>query len=364
MYQPIENYGVIGNARTVALVGMHGSIDWFCYPDVDSPSVFGALLDDQKGGRFSILPAEDSVRRKQFYWPSTNILVTRFFNEQGIAELQDFMPMRTGASPSDSVYRRALCVRGEVRFQVECTPAFDYGRQSHTVDFCRHGARFQSPGLTMRLSSTVPLREGACQGAIAEFVLKQGETALFVLSGCESCDDPSEPPNENEAQFIFHETVKYWRQWLSACSYHGRWREQVQRSALLLKLLTYRPTGAIVAAPTCSLPEVIGGIRNWDYRYTWIRDAAFTVYAFLRLGFKEEAAGFIEWLTRFPPRSEEQGYRPHPADRARRASGPRGDTKSLGRLPRLLAGPHRQRRGRSIPERYLWRGHGFVLLIQ
>lgn len=296
MYQPIENYGIIGNMRTVALAGMHGSIDWLCYPDVDSPSVFGAILDDAKGGRFRVAPVDETVRRKQFYWPSTNILVTRFFNEQGIAELQDFMPLRRGVVLPGSIYRRVRCVRGSVPFRVECRPAFDYGRQPHRVAICRNGARFESAALSLCLSSSIPLREGEASSAVAEFVLHDGETALFVLGGCASADDPPPLPGEAQAEEIFHDTVDYWRCWLSQCCYHGRWREQVHRSALVLKLLTYQPTGAIVAAPTCSLPEVIGGSRNWDYRYTWIRDAAFTVYAFLRIGFREEASAFIDWL--------------------------------------------------------------------
>ena len=310
MYQPIENYGVIGNMRTVALAGMHGSIDWLCYPDIDSPSVFGALLDDAKGGRFRIAPVDESVRRKQFYWASTNILVTRFFNDEGIVELQDFMPLRRGAALPGSVYRRLRCVRGEVRFRVECRPAFDYGRQPHRVTVCEHGARFDSPALSLCLSSSVPLREGEAASAIAEFSLRQCESALFILGGCAPTGGVPPVPGQAEAEEIFHETVAYWRGWLSACQYRGRWREQVQRSALLLKLLTFQPTGAIVAAPTCSLPEVIGGARNWDYRYSWLRDAAFTVYAFLRLGFTEEAAAFIGWLGNFAagnPRGEGSG---------------------------------------------------------
>jgi GH15 family glucan-1,4-alpha-glucosidase len=307
MYQPIENYGVIGNMRTVALAGVDGSIDWFCFPDVDSPSVFGALLDDAKGGRFRIAPIDESVRRKQFYWPSTNILVTRFFNDEGIVELQDFMPLRRGVTLPGAIYRRVRCVRGEVHFRVECRPAFDYGRQAHETHICRDGARFSAPGLALCLSSSMPLREGDGGGVGAEFVLRHGESHLFILAACTGAGDAPPVPDEEAAEQLFRDTVEYWRGWLAACNYRGRWREQVQRSALLLKLLTFQPTGAIVAAPTCSLPEVIGGSRNWDYRYTWIRDAAFTVYAFLRIGFKEEAAAFIEWLTKFAghdPRSE------------------------------------------------------------
>jgi GH15 family glucan-1,4-alpha-glucosidase len=273
---------------------MHGSIDWFCYPDVDSPSVFGALLDDAKGGRFRVAPVDESVRRKQFYWASTNILVTRFFNDEGVVELQDFMPLRRGATLPGSICRRVRGVRGNVHFRIECRPAFDYGRKPHQVTICGNGARFDSPGLSLALSSSVPLREGDGGGAGAEFAVRQGQSELFVLTGCGRQENTPPVPADDEE--IFHETVKYWRSWLAACCYTGRWRERVERSALVLKLLTFQPTGAIVAAPTCSLPEVIGGARNWDYRYTWIRDAAFTVYAFLRIGFKEEAAAFIDWL--------------------------------------------------------------------
>ena len=311
MYQPIENYGVIGNMRTVALAGMDGSIDWFCYPDIDSPSVFGAILDDQKGGRFRIAPVDEAVRRKQFYWPSTNILVTRFYSEEGIVELQDFMPLRRGEILPGVVCRRVRCVRGRMPFRVICQPAFDYGRQGHEVHFCEHGVRFDSARLSLRLSSSVGLREVEGRGAGAEFTLEQGQTEHFALEGCGKGESPPPVPRDEEGEQIFNETVKYWRDWLSACEYRGRWREQVQRSALMLKLLTFQPTGAIVAAPTCSLPEAIGGGRNWDYRYTWIRDAAFTVYAFLRIGFKEEAAAFIDWLCNFTaqnPRLENRGY--------------------------------------------------------
>ena len=297
-YQPIENYGIIGNMRTVALVGMNGSIDWYCYPHFDSPSIFGAILDDKKGGRFQISADADGVRHKQFYWPSTNVLVTRFLLADGIAELEDFMP---AGLPSDSpeyrhIYRRIRCVRGSVRMSVACRPAFDYGRQPHDTRIVAHGATFKSASLTLALSTAVPLKNDGRGGVSAEFVLSEGKSQTFILR-----DDCAEggvpfPESENDAEMLLHSTVKFWQDWLSTCTYHGRWRDQVQRSALALKLLTFEPTGAIVASPTTSLPEVIGGARNWDYRYTWMRDAAFTVYAFLRLGFKNEAAAFMRWI--------------------------------------------------------------------
>ena len=301
-YQPIENYGIIGNMRTVALVGMNGSIDWYCYPNFDSPSIFGAILDDKKGGRFQISAQADGTRRKQFYWPSTNVLVTRFLLPDGIAELEDFMP--AGLAPESPeyhhVYRRVRCVRGTVRLSITCRPAFNYGREIHDTLIGANGALFKTGSLTLALSTKVPLRHDGQGGVSAELVLNEEESQIFVF-GEEPAAESAVPaaPSEKDAADLLQNTVKFWQKWLSACTYHGRWRDQVQRSALALKLLTFEPTGAIIAAPTTSLPEVMGGTRNWDYRYTWIRDAAFTVYAFLRIGFKEEAAAFMRWLEEY-----------------------------------------------------------------
>ena len=300
-YQPIEDYGIIGNMRTVALVGMNGSIDWYCSPNFDSPSIFGAILDDKKGGRFKIAPVADRVKSKQFYWPSTNILVTRFLHEDGIAELEDFMP---AGLPADSeayrqLYRRIRCVRGSVRMSLICQPALDYGRAQHEVRVGEQGASFCAGNQSFWICSAVPLEQSANGAVSAEFVLSEGESRTFVFTDNAKTKCDLQPPSEEEAEEIFQRTVKFWRSWLSASTYRGRWRERVERSALALKLLTFESTGAIVAAPTASLPEVIGGTRNWDYRFTWIRDAAFTVYAFVRLGFTEEAAGFVSWLQNY-----------------------------------------------------------------
>jgi GH15 family glucan-1,4-alpha-glucosidase len=297
-YQPIENYGIIGNMRTAALVGTNGSIDWYCYPHFDSPSIFGAILDDRKGGRFQISADGDGVRHKQFYWPSTNVLVTRFLQEGGIAELEDFMPVGLSydAPGYHHLYRRIRCARGTVRISIVCHPAFDYGRRTHDTIIQPNGAMFNSDGLRLVLSTAAPLTSDGAGGVSAELVLTEGQSQIFVLRGDGADGDIPSPPSEKEAEELLHHTVKFWQDWLSASTYHGRWREQVQRSALVLKLLTFEPSGAIIAAPTTSLPEVIGGARNWDYRYTWIRDAAFTVYAFLRIGFKDEAAAFLAWI--------------------------------------------------------------------
>jgi GH15 family glucan-1,4-alpha-glucosidase len=311
-YQPIENYGIIGNMRTVALVGMNGSIDWYCYPHFDSPSIFGAILDDKNGGCFRISAASDSGRHKQFYWPSTNVLVTRFLLTDGIAELEDFMPV---GLPCDSpeyrhIYRRIRCVRGSVRISLACRPAFDYGRQTHDTLIEANGAKFKTSSMTLALSTAVPLRNDGDGGVSAEFVLSDGRSEVFILRA--DCNEGGVPCalSEEVASELLRDTVKFWQNWLSTCTYHGRWRDQVHRSALALKLLTFEPTGAIVAAPTTSLPEVIGGARNWDYRYTWMRDAAFTVYAFLRIGFRDEAAAFMSWIEDYASkyaRSNERG---------------------------------------------------------
>ncbi len=300
-YQAIENYGIIGNMRTIALVGMNGSIDWYCYPHFDSPSIFGALLDDKAGGRFQISAVGDPVRYKQFYWPSTNILITRFLLADGIVELEDFMPV---GLPVDSpwyqhLFRRIRCVRGAVRISLVCRPAFDYGRKSHQTHVDANGAFFKSSGLTLALSTAVPLRQDEQGGVTAEFLLAEGRSEAFLLRAHLGDNLTPCPPLQEEAEELFQGTVRFWQKWLSACTYYGRWREQVQRSALALKLLTFEPTGAIVAAPTTSLPEVIGGTRNWDYRYTWLRDAAFTIYGFLRIGFRDEAAGFMNWIEKY-----------------------------------------------------------------
>jgi GH15 family glucan-1,4-alpha-glucosidase len=296
-YQPIEHYGIIGNLRTAALVGMNGSIDWFCVPFFDSPSVFAAILDDQKGGRFEIGPREDDVRTKQFYWPETNVLVTRFLSPDGVGEVEDFMPVGISReSPwHDQLIRRVRVMRGTVVFRIYCRPAFDYARMPHRTTIGEHGTVFESAALSLGLASSVPLsrEENAVHGT---FVLQEGEEAVFVLRPLQSGETGPRCPSKAETQDVFEHTVNYWHRWLSKCTYAGRWREMVYRSALTLKLMTFEPTGAVVAAPTCSLPESLGGGRNWDYRYTWIRDAAFTLYALLRIGFTEEAHDFMQWL--------------------------------------------------------------------
>ncbi len=200
----------------------------------------------------------------------------------------------TGRMPNELV-RRVRVVRGKVAFRLECRPGFDYARAPHICHGGAHGARFEGPGLSLGLCAPVPLRQDGT-GVVADFTLGEGKNLTFVLRFLAPEDDAGHCPGAGEAEDWFRDTVAYWRKWLSKCTYTGRWREMVHRSAMTLKLLSYEPSGAIVAAPTCSLPESIGGPRNWDYRYTWIRDAAFTLYGLLRIGFSEEAARFRDWL--------------------------------------------------------------------
>ncbi len=293
-YEPIEDHGVIGNMRTAALVSRTGSIDWFCYPNFDSPSVFASILDADKGGFFRIHPAGSVTSHKQLYWPDTNILVTRFLSEEGVAEVADYMPvLPRGGHGYDGIIRMVKCVRGSMRFRADCQPAFNYARDEHLTEIGKGWAKFRSPKLSLGLASKVPWKRHE-SGVTALFTLKEGQSATFELRALTNGEKLG--LGEQESEELFRTTVEFWRRWLSKSTYHGRWREMVHRSALVLKLLTFEPTGAIVAAPTCSLPERLGGTRNWDYRYTWIRDAAFTVYALLRIGFTEEAGAFIKFL--------------------------------------------------------------------
>jgi len=293
-YQPIENYGVIGNMRTVALVGINGSIDWLCFPHFDSPSIFAAILDSKKGGKFKIAPAMNGVTCKQIYWPDTNVLVSRFLSPDGVCEIIDYMPIITD-NHSNKLIREVKVIRGSMKLHLECTPAFNYGRDDHTAMVSEKGAGFFTQNLDMGLLTHIPLKVKG-KSVVAEFTLNEGQTEVFVLRELVTGQEHGICLTEDEEYGEFKNTVNYWRRWLSQCTYTGRWREMVHRSALVLKLLTFEPTGAVVAAPTCSLPEMIGGERNWDYRYTWIRDAAFTLYGLLRIGFTNEAANFMKWL--------------------------------------------------------------------
>jgi GH15 family glucan-1,4-alpha-glucosidase len=277
-------------------VGKNGSLDWYCPLRFDAPSVFAAILDRRRGGRFSLAPRDPEHKTRQLYLPDTNVLITRFLSGDGVAEVQDFMPVETTRRPlrSQRIIRRVAGVRGTTRLRLRLEPAFNYGRDAHEVALREGGALFRSSGLDLTLHADVPLeRDG--DGVAGEFSLAPGRTRTLVLEAATE-RDASGRLTEPEAQALLERTIAFWRSWLAQSGYRGRWREMVNRSALTLKLLQYLPTGALVAAPTTSLPERVGGERNWDYRSTWIRDAAFSLYALLRLGFVEEAQAFNEWL--------------------------------------------------------------------
>jgi GH15 family glucan-1,4-alpha-glucosidase len=263
-YAPLGEYGVIGDLHTVALVSMDASIDFLCLPSFDSPSVFAALLDAERGGRFQIAPVLDRATRKQLYLPDTNVLLTRFLHAEGVAEVSDFMPVED-AGQAHNLVRRAKTVRGELRFRMRCDPRFDYARSSHTAELRSDTeVLFVGPAgaeeLALRLRSSVPMRldQGA---ATAEFTLGADKSAWFVLEVVlpQQPSPSAQPDYESDA---FKRTVNFWRRWVARSTYGGRWREMVNRSALTLKLLTSRAHGSIVAAPTFGLPEAIGGERN------------------------------------------------------------------------------------------------------
>ena len=234
-YQPIENYGIIGNMRTAALVGIDGSIDWCCFPRFDSPSIFAAILDEDKGGRFRITPMTDGIRHKQFYWPDTNVLVTRFLSPDGVGQVTDFMPV--GVSEEEAGYqwliRRVNVVRGTMAFHATCCPAFNYARDPHEAILSSDGVCFHASGCSLELATRLPLKqEGG--GVCAEFVLHEGEETIFVLRQLQPGRGCNPLITEREADQLFKQTVDYWRRWLANCAYRGRWREMVHRSALVL----------------------------------------------------------------------------------------------------------------------------------
>jgi GH15 family glucan-1,4-alpha-glucosidase len=292
-YRRIEEHAVIGDLHTVALVAVDGTISFLCAPSFDSPSVFASLLDPNRGGSFELAAEFDDATHKQLYLPDTNVLLTRFLDDEGVAEVSDFMPVAEAGVPHNIV-RRAKAVQGDVPFVMRCAPRFDYGRATHSIERTDDGVVFLCAGTAMRLRSSVPVQiEGA--DATARFVLRFGETASFVLE-CLADGLPTPCGGADYVTEAFKATTNFWRAWAGHATYRGRWREMVLRSALTLKLLTSQQHGSIVAAPTFGLPERIGGSRNWDYRYTWIRDASFTLYGLMRLGYTAESAAFMKWV--------------------------------------------------------------------
>lgn len=295
-YQPIENYGIVGDLTTTALISLRGSVDFMSFPRFDSPTIFAALLDCERGGRFEISPINGEFRNTQRYFPDTNILLTRFLGAESVAEISDFMAMEH-LGHCHTLIRRVKVIRGQARFRAVCAPKFDYARVGHRLE--KRGGVFlfvprKESVPALRLRAEVELRNENGE-AWAEFTLNAGQTVSFVLEEARPGEEsPSKAPDY--VSDTFKETMNSWLAWVARSKYRGRWREMVNRSALTLKLLTSRPHGSIVAAPTFALPESIGGERNWDYRYTWIRDASFTLYALMRLGYMDEARAFMGWM--------------------------------------------------------------------
>jgi GH15 family glucan-1,4-alpha-glucosidase len=302
-YPSISEHGLIGDLQTAALVSTDGTIDFFCCPRFDSPSVFASLLDAEKGGYFRIRPVADNYVTKQLYFPNTAMLITRFMTPDGVGEVADFMPVIEGA-PTDRhrLVRFLRVARGTMQFVAEVQPRFDYGRARHTVDLTDVGAVFRSSNgmeLTLHSAGRRAGDNGAAverdgDGLRATFTLREGESGRGVVLESMGGAPQALPPAE--LQRLADDTAAYWKDWLNRSTYTGRWREMVTRSAMTLKLLTYEPTGAPVAAATFGLPEQAGGERNWDYRYTWIRDGSLTMHALGNLGYLEEAAKFGTWL--------------------------------------------------------------------
>jgi GH15 family glucan-1,4-alpha-glucosidase len=293
---PIADYAVIGCTRSVALISRGGSIDWLCWPRFDSASIFGRLLDLEKGGFFAIHPAEAHDARR-CYIEGTNVIETTFTTTSGTARLLDLMPVvteeekKTRLSPFRQLLRRIEIIDGEMPIELVYAPRPDYARITPRLEqrgdsiHCAWGARV----LNLRSDAKFDIDQGT---ATAQFTLRAGESRTFALG----FDDhtPSVLPRLGDADI--DGTIKFWQTWSSQLTYDGPHRALVLRSALVLKLLTYAPSGAIIAAPTTSLPELIGGVRNWDYRYCWLRDASWTVTALYDCGFADEGAAFVDWL--------------------------------------------------------------------
>ena len=308
-YPPIEDHGLIGDLQTAALVATDGTVDWFCCPRFDSPSVFASLLDHDGGGHFQIAPERVDYVARQLYLPGSAVLITRFMTPEGVGEVVDFMPIHEPekVSAHHRLVRVVRVVRGTMRFVVDCAPRFDYGRAMHELELTDAGAIFRGRGMRLNLHSTVRL-ERQSGGVRADLALKEGEVAGFILeSGSET---RPHSVARDEVLAMLNSTIDEWRSWLQRSTYTGRWREIVQRSAMTLRMMIYAPSGAPVAAPTAGLPEQVGGERNWDYRFTWIRDASFSVYALLGLGYTHEAAAFIRWVGDRVVEQPERGTRP------------------------------------------------------
>jgi GH15 family glucan-1,4-alpha-glucosidase len=292
MSLPIEDYALIGDCETAALVGKDGSIDWLCWPRFDSGACFAALVGTPDHGRWKLAPADASQRATRQYRDGTLILETSFDTQDGSVTIIDFMPLREEQSDLVRIVRGR---RGQVQMQMELSLRFDYGRSVPWVTRMDDGTLRAIAGPNMVfLRTTAPLH-GENLSTVSEFTVSEGETVAFVLSHVQS---HLEPPKAIDPEAALERTEKFWREWIGRCVHEGPWAEAVQRSLITLKALTYWPTGGILAAPTTSLPECLGGNRNWDYRFCWLRDASFTLWTLMRAGYFEEAADWQNWLLR------------------------------------------------------------------
>jgi pentatricopeptide repeat protein len=303
-YPNISDHGLIGDLQTAALVSTDGTIDFFCCPRFDSPSIFCSLLDAEKGGYFRISPVADSYVSKQLYMPGTAMLITRFMTPDGVGEVLDFMPVIEGKpTKKHRLVRQLRVARGTMQFEVDLQPQFDYGRAKHSVELTEQGAMFRGEdGMELTLHSFGKRDPGDPEaakvrrrgdGLTATITMREGQVGGVVL---ESMGGKPRAVPPAEITRLADDTSAFWKNWLSRSTYTGRWREMVDRSAMTLKLMTYEPTGAPVAAATLGLPEQAGGERNWDYRFTWIRDGSLTMHALADLGYVDEAAKFAVWL--------------------------------------------------------------------
>ncbi|MFE9813247.1 glycoside hydrolase family 15 protein [Streptomyces sp. NPDC005548] len=296
-YPPIADHGLVGDLQTAALVSSQGVVDWFAAPRFDSPSIFAALLDHDGGGFFRLAPEHPEGTCKQLYYPDTAVLVTRFMSPDGVGEVVDFMPPdRVGkATDRHTLIRLVRVVRGSVEFTLECRPRFDYARAEHRLEVDGNTSLFRAPSMDAHLQSTFPLeRDG--QDVRGRVRLKAGESGGVVFTVCAPGGEAPPPQTPEGIRAQMGEVIGFWRNWLRKSRYHGRWPELVHRSVITLKLLTYAPTGALIAAATMGLPEQVGGERNWDYRFTWVRDGSLSVRAMLDLGFVDEATAFMHWM--------------------------------------------------------------------
>ncbi|MGW1895675.1 glycoside hydrolase family 15 protein [Streptomyces sp. NPDC002004] len=298
-YPPIADHGLVGDLQTAALVSSQGVVDWFAAPRFDSPSIFAALLDHERGGHFTLAPdgGHEEGAWRQLYYPDTAVLVTRFMSPDGVGEVIDCMIPNASRQASDrhTLIRGIRTVRGTVRFTLECRPRFDYGRARHTLDLGSQDAAFHASGITAHLQSTFPLRRDG-DDVTGEVTLGEGQVAAAILTTCDPGGAAPARPDEGEVEREIWGVIDHWQRWVRTSHYRGRWPDMVHRSAITLKLLTYAPTGAPIAAATMGLPEQVGGERNWDYRYTWIRDGSLSVRALLDIGFVDEATAFVRWL--------------------------------------------------------------------